>query len=31
VRKHVLRDRGVTDQTWDFEALGFIVERDDRR
>ena len=31
VRKHVLRDRGVTDQTWDFEALGFIVERGDRR
>ena len=31
VMKHVLRDRGVTDATWDFEALGLTVSRDARR
>ena len=31
VMKHVLRDRGLTDQTWDLEKLGFGVPRSDRR
>jgi crotonobetaine/carnitine-CoA ligase len=31
VMKHLLRDRGVTEATWDLEALGLTVARDDRR
>jgi crotonobetaine/carnitine-CoA ligase len=31
VQKHLLRDAGVTETTWDFEALGLTVARDDRR
>ncbi|UIX31967.1 AMP-binding protein [Streptomyces sp. GQFP] len=31
VLKHTLRSRGVTDRTWDFEALGLSVGRDERR
>lgn len=31
VMKHVLRDRGVTPQTWDFDALGLVVQRSQRR
>jgi crotonobetaine/carnitine-CoA ligase len=31
VMKHLLRDRGVTAETWDFEALGFSVTRSERR
>lgn len=31
VLKHVLRDRGATADTWDFEALGFSITRRDRR
>lgn len=31
VMKHQLRDRGVTDATWDFEALNLVVARDERR
>jgi crotonobetaine/carnitine-CoA ligase len=31
VMKHLLRDRGVTAETWDFEALGFAVGRAERR
>jgi crotonobetaine/carnitine-CoA ligase len=31
VMKHVLRARGVTEATWDLEALGFSVARSDRR
>jgi crotonobetaine/carnitine-CoA ligase len=31
VRKQDLRDRGVTTATWDFEALGLTVGRDERR
>ena len=31
VMKHVLRDRGVTEETWDLEALGLTVRRDERR
>jgi crotonobetaine/carnitine-CoA ligase len=31
VMKHVLRDRGVTPETWDLEALGLTVRRDERR
>lgn len=31
VRKQVLRERGVTDETWDFNALGLTVSREDRR
>ncbi len=31
VRKQVLRERGVTEQTWDFTALGLTVGRADRR
>lgn len=31
VRKHELRDRGVTDATWDLEAMRLTVDRDARR
>lgn len=31
VMKHQLRDRGVTEETWDLEALGLTVERAERR
>ena len=31
VRKHELRERGVTEGTWDLEAMGLVVERDQRR
>ena len=31
VMKHLLRDRGVTEQTWDLEALGLTVPQADRR
>ena len=31
VQKHVLRDAGVTEATWDFERLGLTVARDERR
>jgi crotonobetaine/carnitine-CoA ligase len=31
VQKHVLRERGITAQTWDLEALGFKVDRAERR
>jgi crotonobetaine/carnitine-CoA ligase len=31
VRKQELRDRGITSGTWDFEALGLTVGRDERR
>ncbi|HWC13848.1 MAG TPA: AMP-binding protein [Actinomycetota bacterium] len=31
VMKHELRDAGVTEGTWDFEAMGLTVSRDDRR
>lgn len=31
VMKHLLRARGVTPETWDFEAMGFSVPRSDRR
>jgi crotonobetaine/carnitine-CoA ligase len=31
VMKHVLRDRGITAQTWDLDALGLSVARADRR
>ena len=31
VMKHVLRDRQNSDRTWDFEALGLVVPRADRR
>jgi crotonobetaine/carnitine-CoA ligase len=31
VMKHVLRARGVTDATWDFEAMGLTVARAERR
>ena len=31
VQKHVLRSAGVTTATWDFEALGLTVARDERR
>ena len=31
VMKHVLRDRGITPETWDLEALGLTVRRDERR
>jgi hypothetical protein len=29
--KHLLRARGVTSETWDFEQLGLTVARDERR
>ncbi len=31
VQKHVLRAAGVTSSTWDFEQLGLVVARDERR
>jgi len=31
VMKHVLRERGVTDETWDLEAMGYAVARGERR
>jgi len=31
VRKEDLRQRGVTTSTWDFEALGLTVSREERR
>ncbi len=31
VQKHVLREAGVTAQTWDLEQLGLTVPRDERR
>jgi carnitine-CoA ligase len=31
VMKHVLRDRGITKDTWDFDALGMTVGPSDRR
>jgi crotonobetaine/carnitine-CoA ligase len=31
VMKHLLRERGVTPETWDFEAMGFTVSREERR
>jgi len=29
--KHLLRDRGVTSATWDFQAMGLVVEKGERR
>ncbi|MGH2784331.1 MAG: AMP-binding protein [Actinomycetota bacterium] len=31
VMKHLLRERGVTGDTWDFEALGLTIAKDERR
>jgi crotonobetaine/carnitine-CoA ligase len=31
VMKHVLRDKGVTEGTWDLEALGLTLRSDERR
>ncbi|MGO4385529.1 AMP-binding protein [Specibacter sp. RAF43] len=31
VQKHLLRDRGLTDATWDFQSLGLRIERSARR
>jgi crotonobetaine/carnitine-CoA ligase len=31
VMKHLLRDRGVSEETWDLEALGLTVASDERR
>lgn len=31
VMKHLLRERGITETAWDFEALGLTIARDDRR
>jgi crotonobetaine/carnitine-CoA ligase len=31
IMKHVLRERGVTAGTWDLEAMGLVVGRDERR
>jgi carnitine-CoA ligase len=31
VMKHLLRERGVTAETWDFDALGLAVEKSQRR
>lgn len=31
IMKHVLRERGVTEGTWDLEALGLVVARHERR
>jgi crotonobetaine/carnitine-CoA ligase len=31
IMKHVLRERGLTPDTWDLEALGFVIGRDERR
>jgi hypothetical protein len=29
--KHLLRERGVTEETWDLDALGLTVAKADRR
>jgi crotonobetaine/carnitine-CoA ligase len=31
VMKHVLREQRLTERTWDFEQLGLVIERDERR
>ncbi|HVW31566.1 MAG TPA: AMP-binding protein [Acidimicrobiia bacterium] len=31
IMKHVLRERGVTAGTWDLDALGLVIGRDERR
>jgi crotonobetaine/carnitine-CoA ligase len=31
IMKHLLRERGVTPDTWDLEAMGLVVGRDERR
>ncbi|ALJ16388.1 AMP-binding protein [Sphingopyxis macrogoltabida] len=31
VQKFKLRERGITDSTWDFEAMGLVIGRDERR
>ena len=31
VQKFKLVERGITEQTWDFEALGLVIERNKRR
>jgi crotonobetaine/carnitine-CoA ligase len=31
VQKYKLRERGVTEATWDFQALNLVVERSERR
>ncbi len=31
VMKHLLRERGVTPETWDLEAMGFAIPREQRR
>ncbi|MFY9588937.1 MAG: AMP-binding protein [Actinomycetota bacterium] len=31
VMKHLLRERGVTAETWDLDAMGLSVSRDERR
>jgi carnitine-CoA ligase len=31
VMKHLLREKGVTENTWDLEAMGFRMGRDERR
>lgn len=31
VQKHLIRDEGITDDTWDFEAMGLRIERAERR
>lgn len=31
VQKHELREQGVTSDTWDFDAMGFRVDREARR
>ena len=31
VMKHLLRERGITSETWDFDALGLTIGRDERR
>jgi crotonobetaine/carnitine-CoA ligase len=31
VQKFKLRDRGITAETWDFDSMGLVVRRDERR
>ena len=31
VMKHVLRQRGITGETWDFESMGMLVPKSSRR
>ena len=31
VMKHLLRERGVTEETWDFDSLGLSVDKAERR